>query len=354
MRVVRRAERRLRRVRAVVARRTYAVGRGIHFDPVLEREQIILPTQMSFSDNRDATVDVLILLRETALKRRRSVMLHFADVERIDADVALVLVSEIYRIRNLRSPRSVTGTYPRQRTVYEQLRAMGFYRLLSVAEHPDLSPERSGPTSRVYLPFLTGNRVEAELVDLFVTGVEENLFAMNEVARGRLVAAIIEAMNNTLDHAHPVVIAGETMTHRWWLSSWVDIATRAITVMLFDQGVGIPATLDPSLYERIRAALQDVIGLRSISLRPSDGEMILAATELHRTGTGQSGRGKGFLNMKRFVDACDSGELKVLSNRGRYSYLDGTESHDEASCSIGGTVIEWRFRHEGKMEMADE
>lgn len=354
VRVVRRRERRLRRTQAVWSRRTYAASLGIPFDPVLEREQIVLPAHMSFSDNHEATAGILLMLRDTALIRRRRVMLHFADVERIDADVALVLVSEIYRIRNLRSPMSVTGTYPRQRAVYQLLRDMGFYRLLSVAEQPDLSPEKPGPRSRIYLPFLTGNRVDAELVDAFVEAVEKNLFAMNEVARGRLVAAIIEAMNNTLDHAHPIVIAGETMTHRWWLSSWVDAATGAITVMLFDQGVGIPATLDPSLYERIRSALHGVVGLRTLSLQPSDGEMILAATELHRTGTGQSGRGKGFLNMKRFVDACDSGELKVLSNRGRYSYLDGTESHDEASCSIGGTVIEWRFRHEGKMEMADE
>lgn len=354
MRVVRRKDRRLRRSKAIAYRRSFAAKHGILFDPVLGREQIILPAQMSFSDNHEATADILRHLRERALKERRRVMLHFSDVERIDADVALVLVSELHRIRNLRSPLAVMGTYPRRRAVYELLREMGFYRLLSIEEHPDVAPDSIGPSNRVYLPFITGNRVEAELVDRFVEVVENNLFAMNEVARGRLVAAIIEAMNNTLDHAHPTVIAGETMTNRWWLSSWVDAATKAVTVMLFDQGVGIPATLDPSLYEKIRSALRGVVGLRSISLRPSDGEMILAATELHRTGTGQAGRGKGFLNMKRFIDACDSGELKVLSNRGRYSYLDGTESHGEASCSIGGTVIEWRFRHEGKMEMADE
>jgi hypothetical protein len=45
---------------------------------------------------------------------------------------------------------------------------------------------------------------------------------MNAVARGKLVAAIIEAMNNTLDHAHPNTEEGQTMPHRWWMSSEVQ------------------------------------------------------------------------------------------------------------------------------------
>lgn len=354
LRVIRRKERRLRRSLAVQARRSFAVRRGIPFDAVLGREQVILPRVMSFSDNHDETAAMLAALRDAALHRDLSVMLHFTDLERIDPDAALVLVAEIYRIGNLRSPTTVTGTYPKQRVIYDLLRDMGFYSLLKVQELRDLPPVDLTPGRPVYLRFLTGNRVVPELADRFVEVVEKHIFSMSEFARARLIAAMIEAMTNTLDHAHPVIIANETMPNRWWLSSSVNPLNREVIIMLFDQGVGIPATLDPSRYERVRAALSNIISLRSFSSTPTDGEMILAATELHRTGTGQSGRGKGFKDMKRFIDACDDGELKVLSNRGRYSYLHGTESHGEASCSIGGTVIEWRFRHEGKMEMADE
>jgi hypothetical protein len=104
----------------------------------------------------------------------------------------------------------------------------------------------------------------------------------------------------------------------------------------------------------VRATLKEIINLNAISAQPSDGEMILAATELYRTSTGQSGRGQGFRNMKRFVDVCTDGELRVLSNRGRYVYMKDTENHDDASLSIGGTVVEWRFRHDGSVEMKDD
>jgi hypothetical protein len=338
----------------VRARRSFAHQQGLFFDSKLDREQIVLPTAFSLHDNHEETVDVLRRLREHTLRRNGTVMLHFSDVEEVDAAAALALVAEIYRIRNLRSIQSVTGTYPRSRAIYDLLKNMGFYRLLNIAERNDVPEPEADPSKPIFLPFITGNKVSAEMVDRFVDVIENNLFSLNEVARGRLVAAIIEAMNNTLDHAHPVRVQNETMTHRWWMSSWVNVIDKEITVLLFDQGVGIPNTLDPTIYERIRAALLGVVTLRSMSAHPSDGEMILAATEFHRTGTGESGRGRGFRNMKQFVDVCADGELRVLSNRGRYSYLVGTEAYADESSSIGGTVIEWRFRHEGPVEMTAE
>ena len=285
------------------------------FDSKLDREQIVLPKIFSLHDNYEQATDVLVRLREHTLKRNGTVMLHFTDVEQVDAAAALALVAEIFRIRNLRSLNAVTGTYPRKRIIYELLRDMGFYRLLDITERKDVPKATPDPGRPIFLPFFTGNKVMAEAVDRFVDIIEKNLISMNEVARGRLVAAIIEAMNNTLDHAHPIRVQNETMTHRWWMGSWVNIINKEVTVLLFDQGVGIPKTLDPTAYERIRAALMGAITLRSFTATPSDGEMILAATEFHRTGTGQSGRGKGFRNMKQFVDVCADGELRVLSNR---------------------------------------
>jgi len=54
------------------------------------------------------------------------------------------------------------------------------------------------------------------------------------------------------------------------------------------------------------------------------------------------------------VDVCSDGELTVLSNRGRYTYIAGTDTYADESLSIGGTVIEWRFRHDGSVDMEDE
>jgi hypothetical protein len=92
-------------------------------------------------------------------------MLHFSKVTRIDPSAALVLVAEIFRIRNLRSHRYVAGTYPRLQIIYDLLSDMGFFELLDIQEvfgrpKPDTTGERS-----VFLRFHSGNRVDSQVVD---------------------------------------------------------------------------------------------------------------------------------------------------------------------------------------------
>jgi hypothetical protein len=41
------------------------------------------------------------------------------------------------------------------------------------------------------------------------------------------------------------------MPHRWWMSSEVNLSKNEVTILFFDQGVGIPRTLAPDLYEVI-------------------------------------------------------------------------------------------------------
>ena len=349
-----RLAKRLHRIQVLDARRSYARQNNFVFDRDVDREQIYLPDECSLHDRHDDLTNMLTLLRNATLVRGVSAMLHFEDVVRIDPAAAIVLLAEIHRIRNLRGVDSVLGTYPRLRTVYDHLVEMGFYRLLSVSELDNIPAPEASSRRPVFLRFITGNRVDATLVDSFVSVLEKHIFTMNEKARGRLVAAVVEAMANTLDHAHPTPVPGMTMTNRWWMTSWVDLAAQEVTIMLFDQGVGIPVTLEPTAYESIRAALIGFVTLRGIAASPLDGEMILAATEFHRSSTGQPGRGKGFKNMKQFVDICTDGELRVLSNRGRYSYVAGRNECGDMINSIGGTLVEWRFRHNGSVEIDDE
>src|SRR3546814_7843378 len=149
-----------------------------------------------------------------------------------------------------------------------------------MAVRPRRVPDADRP---VFLRFLSDNRVPAPAVDRFVGIVEKHIVARNELARERLVAASIEAMANTLDHAHPKPTQLGTMRNRWWMSSRVNLADNEVTIVLFDQGVGIPNTRDPTAYESIRAALANISKLK-LSTQPSDGEMILAATEYHQIG----------------------------------------------------------------------
>src|SRR3546814_20535455 len=127
-------------------------------------------------------------------------------------------------LRHLRGQNSVTGTYPNHSTIYELLCDMGFYSLLKIAEmgeRPRMGPDPDRP---VFLRFVSYNRVPAPEVDRFVGIVEKHIVALNEIARERLVAAIIEAMAKTLDNAHPKPTHQGKMRNCLWLRSLVKFA----------------------------------------------------------------------------------------------------------------------------------
>jgi hypothetical protein len=350
--------------RAVAERRSFSKNNSLFFDANLSRDQIILPKILSLSDAHEKTVNAIEAIRNAVLVNKKPVMLHFEHVERIDPSAALLLVAEIYRCRHLGVPvgkNAVQGTYPANPDVDLQLTEMGFYKLINVKHLRDAAG--LGSTSRpIFLNFMTGTKVEAQIIHQFVEIVEKyEILALNDVARRKLVGALVEAMSNANEHAYKLPTALQSMAQRWWLSASIDITRHEVTVILCDQGVGVPKTLDVSLFEGLQLHIEQSNWLSIFRSRRSDGVAIKAATELFRTGTGQAGRGKGFRDMKAFVDKCADGELAVLSNRGRYHYIGGvdcsrerSESFDDEVRSIGGTIIEWRIRNADTVVMEDD
>jgi hypothetical protein len=322
----------------------------------LNRRPVILPANLSFWDNYDETLRCISEIRRFGMNERQPLQIRFDNVENLDLSAALVLASEIYRCRKLRIFRHgafVTGNYPKNETIGMHMSEIGFFSLLDVRdfETPHSYEKKEDTMRAFFFPFITNNRVFAEKVDEFVALIEQRLFALNAAARGKLVGAIKEAMGNVFDHAYQSPTEVQSMSRRWFMSSRVDPEKAEVKIVLHDQGNGIPATLDADLLERIGAVLG---GHADRYLHASDGYMIKLATEVWRTGTLQGGRGRGFRDMKRFVDISHDGELRVLSNRGHYTYMAGQESYGDHDVSTGGTTIEWRFRHSGPLEMIDD
>lgn len=280
-------------------------------------------------------------------------MLHFAHVHAVEPAATLVLVAEIHRLRSLLGVKAVSGTYPPSAEVYDLLTQMGFFNLINV--HEPRAPTRvDDPDRPLFLRFLSSNRHDSMLTDGFVSIVETRVLALSEVARGRLVAAMNEAMQNTLDHAYQRVLPGITMEGRWWIGARVNVISKEVMILLYDQGVGIPETLPLSLYLRIRSLAQGNVRFAGLTPVPSDGAMIMAATRLHASRMPGETRGKGFRDMQKFVQVCSDGELRVLSNRGAYSYMREAEHFADHERSIGGTLIEWRFQSDDPVELKDD
>lgn len=349
---------------AVLERRKFAAANDLMFIRDIGRIPIILPPIMSLSDAYDDTVDCINLMRQTVLLNNQPIAIHFEKVERIDPSAALLLVAEIYRCRHLRQSargRSVEGTYPRNSEVESQLEEMGFFKLLNVIPR-NVAEQNATRSKPIFLNFITGIQVQSEAIHKFVEVIEKyNIITLNDPARRKLVGALIEAMSNANEHAYKLPTPIQSMSNRWWLSASINPKRNEVTVILCDQGVGIPNTIDLRLFEGLKLQLQSFEWFQVLYASRSDGVIIKAATELFRTGTGQEGRGKGFRDMKAFVDRCHEGELTVLSNRGKYHYVGGTssevtnrESFDDSAGSIGGTVIEWRIRNSDLVVMDDD
>lgn len=308
---------------------------------------IMLPPVLSLRDNFGPTVAAINQMREAVLVQNRPIQLYFDHVTEIEPAAVLLLTAEADRCRQLRPFRGqymVMGNYPNSTEVFFQLREMGFYKLMRVDELDELPDERDHAGRPYFLPFVRLRLVDAEFAARLVDVISDTSVAMSSTAKRRMVAALKEARGNAVEHAYSDDTPFQSLSDRYWVAGYINPDTREAMMILLDQGVGIPRTLGPTRFEQIRAFLR-------LEWQPSDGHMIAAATELHRTSTGERGRGKGFRDMKRFIDLCDDGELRVLSNQGCYRYMKAVDEISDEEQSIGGTLVEWRVRHEQTVEV---
>ena len=129
---------------------------------------------------------------------------------------------------------------------------------------------------------------------------------------------------------------------RWWLSASFDSHNKILSLMFFDQGIGIPKSLPrvhPGLFGKI------------ISLFDDDDKKIEAATRAGRTSTNKVYRGKGLPQIINYVKNYEkSGEVKITSGKGVYKMIKKNESKQAEiklylnQFDINGTLIEWQIK----------
>ncbi|MEP3430997.1 MAG: ATP-binding protein [Roseibium sp.] len=303
--------------------------------------EIKLPENFSLGMNFDNTVAVINQIRTIVLLKNGRVFIDFSDVSHIGISAAIVFVAELHRCKNLKPGRgflSVNGNYPGDPEVYRVLYNLNFYRLLGVPEIG--SPPKLVDGSEIMLMTQSFVQIDPERINTFKEIFTLPFEHLTDIAKRRMQGALIEAMANSFEHAFQDSTTYPRFGRRAWLSGYINHDKREMLMIIFDHGIGIPKSLPPRIIERLRPLL-------SLAVRPSDSQVIYAATQLGRTSTEQSGRGKGFKTMRKFVDACSDAELRVISDKGRFRYDGNDEFIDEDGVqSVGGTVILLRVRHE--------
>ena len=80
-----------------------------------------------------------------------------------------------------------------------------------------------------------------------------------------------------------------------------------LTIMFYDEGIGIPKSL-PRTYPEIFRSLGGLLN--------DDAQLIQAATKIKRSSTNKKNRGRGLKDIKDYVKSVNNGMLKILSQRG--------------------------------------
>lgn len=272
-------------------------------------------------------------------KRRLKVFAEFAQIQSIEPTAGLILAAEVDRWRIASGLRPKAYDQEWQPAVQHFFSQAGLFELLGI--QPQSVSASKGTQSKIEtLRFVRGSSVLGEPGSTLRDRLEA-LCGTSIGPRKTVYDAIAEAIANTR-HAYPsgTSIWPAKLAGRWWASgSWLP-EQNTVSVQLYDQGVGIPATLPKSEH------WSDVFRVAGL-LHPerTDDRLLEAALEVGRTSTGQQGRGNGLAEMARWIDRKESGFLRITSGRGSVTYRpDGKTNGEQRAAAFPGTVIEWEVK----------
>ncbi|MCS4510917.1 STAS-like domain-containing protein [Xylophilus ampelinus] len=139
-------------------------------------------------------------------------------------------------------------------------------------------------------------------------------------------------------------IAGNVLVHaggKGWMQVLVHPATRHLSVLLADDGIGIPASIRES------ALLRERFGDRV-----TDGDAIEIALRKGVTSKPDFGQGKGLAGTLAIVKASPGGTLSITSQQGRVSYAfeEGLKVRDHQP-PLRGTLVDVQLDFSAPIEI---
>ena len=272
----------------------------------------MMPDTLSLTHNREETLDVFRAIRR-ATRKFRALKLDFTTLHRVTPAAALVLAAELDRWRRIHKIRPVVFDADRwDPNVSRLLFDMGLFDLVEAQNLPVIRRDLE-PVER-FIRYRTGRGALGEEAVALREAVE-SCIGEGLPSRRAMYRGVTEAMTNVHKHAYigPFVDATPIIKDAWWIGGGFAPDQHRLRVLVYDQGIGIPATL-PRRYALERVT--DV--LRGRGWHDNDAGRIAAAMELGRTRTGNPNQGRGLPDLQLFVNAADRATLRILSRRGEY------------------------------------
>ena len=127
------------------------------------------------------------------------------------------------------------------------------------------------------------------------------------------------------------------------MTGGVDRNEGKLTVIVYDRGASIPATLPHSKHwGKIKRALSTLYPFEVANSGERDSVSLRLAMSRGQSSTGLEKHGKGLKVLKRVVDVCEKGRLQVISRYGQCIYQSGKKvQFEQMSAPLQGTLIQW-------------
>ena len=303
--------------------------------------KITVPVFMNLEKSYDETVQFFNELRKISENRLCDFNIDFKPLKDISSSAALIFTSEMDRICRIRGRYKLRALdYDMwDQSVRAKLFDMGMYNLLKVKDIPNNLLEERDSSDEIFLRFQSGDQVDPDDA-IKLRGIIKTIAGLVPNTK-KLQQGLTEAMDNSLYHAYPDDYQenNELKKKLWWMSAAFNEAQGTLTVIFFDQGIGIPESLPRNFKEYIGSFF---------TLLADDATKLEAAMEIGRSRTKKSHRGNGLGDIKEYISSLNDGYLKIISGCGKLIYQKvsalGNQKVYPLKEKLQGTLIEWRVK----------
>lgn len=284
----------------------------------------------------------------------------FAKINEITPPTALMIASEYDRMLDVAGGKvAVYNTRSWRLEVKVLLNDIGFFELLGIKLASPPKP-RDQRFARM-VTFRSGDTLQPQEISKLIDILVKNLVMADKTVLTdwerqekmlKLVTALLEATENTRQHAYPRRMRDEvTCSPKWWMTGAVYPEQKRLTLIVYDQGLSIPGSLAEHSGSSwpgkawVVATLSRLTGRGgsgAIDDHQNDHRKIRLAMNYGDTSTRSAHRGKGLPAIKDVVRHCRKGRLLVMSRHGRYEYIAGFRPHSQMlPVAVTGTLIVW-------------
>lgn len=313
------------------------------------RNKVVLraPKVLSLSKNFDETIDFFTQIKGLGKAlvpgnglhiRKLGFEISLSGVEHISVRSAVIFAAEVDRLRRLSGlSLAYTGRASVSEDVTSILAELGCFSLMDI-DHPESSADKT-KSQKTLIKMLSGRRLDGQRFEEFDTALSKIFASYHSLPP--LYEGMGEALLNVRHHAYlpSIPIKFRCPGNRWWATACLDNSDEELRIFVYDQGVGIPATLPYSGFlERAESILKGVASGQS----HDDATLLKGALEYSRSRTSLSGRGKGFRNIMSAIDKYGTGRLRIASGKAEVTYCGPDDIVSvRHSHHVGGTLIEW-------------